>query len=428
MLQRLTLSAALSLCFAAMAAAGTTTYSVTINTSSISGTAGSLDFNFNPGPLATQAASVQIMNFASTGTPTGGPTLTGDVTGAFPMAVTFDNGKGLNDYFQAFTFGSNILFQVAFYGLALGLPDGVSTSGSTFAFSMLSSAAGMIPALTTDTTNGLAFTVNVNLDGTTTVTNSAAGNVTIQVSQVVGEPQTVTFGPLSSVIFGSAPIALTATASSGLIVSYTSTTPLVCSISGNTVTLVAVGTCSITAGQAGDPTYATATSVVQSFVVNPLSQTITFGPLSSQVVGSSPPPLNASESSGLPVTFTSNSAAVCTVSGVSITLVATGTCSITASQAGSAGYGAATPVTRTFAVTTGTASQTIAFDAIPNQILGVSPFEIAVQASSGLAISFSLSTPTACKNSSGLVMLLSAGTCSITASQAGDASSVRPHR
>jgi hypothetical protein len=43
-------------------------YEVTVNTSSISGTMGSLDFNFNPGPLVTQAASLQILDFMSHGT------------------------------------------------------------------------------------------------------------------------------------------------------------------------------------------------------------------------------------------------------------------------------------------------------------------------------------------------------------------------
>jgi hypothetical protein len=36
---------------------------------------------------------------------------------------------------------------------------------------MFSDAAGTQPVLTTDTTDGFAFVVNVNLDGTTTVTN-----------------------------------------------------------------------------------------------------------------------------------------------------------------------------------------------------------------------------------------------------------------
>jgi hypothetical protein len=65
---------------------------VAVNTSSIAGTAGSLDFNFNPGVFVTQAASLQIVDFTSDGTPKGSPALTGDVGGVLPMTVTFDNG------------------------------------------------------------------------------------------------------------------------------------------------------------------------------------------------------------------------------------------------------------------------------------------------------------------------------------------------
>ena len=53
----------------------------------------------------------------------------------------------------------------------------LSTSGSAFAFSMFSDAAGTIPALTTDAINGFAVTVDVNLDGTTTVANSSPETV-----------------------------------------------------------------------------------------------------------------------------------------------------------------------------------------------------------------------------------------------------------
>jgi hypothetical protein len=147
------------------------TYSVIFDTSSISGTTGSLDFNFNPGPLVSQAASLQILSFSSNGTLGGTPTLTGDVTGALPTTLTFDNGTAFNDYFEDFTFGSTISFEASLYGPALSSPDGVSTSGSTFAFSMFSDPAGTIPVLTTDTSDGFAFTANVNLDGTATAAN-----------------------------------------------------------------------------------------------------------------------------------------------------------------------------------------------------------------------------------------------------------------
>jgi len=140
------------LCFASIASAAPINYDVTVDSSSISGTLGSLDFNFNPGPLVTQPASLQTFDFTSDGTLAGSPTLTGDVAGALPATLTFDNGTGFNDYFEGFTFGSTLSFQVSLYGPALSSLDGVSTSGSAFAFSMFSDAAGSIPALTTDTT------------------------------------------------------------------------------------------------------------------------------------------------------------------------------------------------------------------------------------------------------------------------------------
>lgn len=187
------------LCFASMASAAPITYDVTVVTSSISGTSGSFDFNFNPGPLVTQAASLQILSFASNGTPAGSPTLTGDVSGALPATLTFDNGTAFNDYFEGFTFGSTLSFQVSLYGPALSSPDGTSTSGSAFAFSMFSNAAGTIPVLTTDTTDGFAFTVDVNLDGTTTVANFSAQTTVVPETGAIPEPGTL---PLMAVGIG----------------------------------------------------------------------------------------------------------------------------------------------------------------------------------------------------------------------------------
>jgi PEP-CTERM motif len=167
---------------AASAMAGPITYDVTVNTSSISGTVGSLDFNFNPGPPVTQFAQLQILSFTSDGSLAEAcPCGIGDVGGQLPATLTFDNGSGLNDYFDNFTYGSTISFDVSLYGPALSAPDGVSTSGSTFAFSMFSDLAGTVPALTSNTTFGYAFTIDVNLDGSTTVTNfSPQTNVAAQ--------------------------------------------------------------------------------------------------------------------------------------------------------------------------------------------------------------------------------------------------------
>ncbi len=181
----------LLLCLAVSASAAPITYDVTINTSSVAGTTGSLDLNFNPGSLTTQSASLQILGFSSDGFLAGSPELTGDISGTLPSTVTFDNGTGYNDYFEGFTYGSILSFDVSLYGPALSSPDGLSTSGSTFAFSMFSDAAGTIPVLTTDTTDGFAFIVNVNLNGSTTVTNYSDQTTVGPQANVIPEPGTL---------------------------------------------------------------------------------------------------------------------------------------------------------------------------------------------------------------------------------------------
>src|SRR5437879_7504439 len=92
----------ISILFAAsLAWADPITYDVSVNTSAISGTSGSLEFQFNPGGLDTQAASLQILNFTSDGTLAGSPAVTGDVSGTLPGTLTFDNGAFFNDYFRS---------------------------------------------------------------------------------------------------------------------------------------------------------------------------------------------------------------------------------------------------------------------------------------------------------------------------------------
>ena len=189
----------LLLCVAGKGFAAPITYDVTVDTSSIAGTAGSLDFNFNPGPLLTQDASIQILGFA--GGLTGLPSQTGDVSGALPSTLTFDNRTALNDSFQGVTYGSTLSFAVRLFGAALTSPNG-ATSGSTFAFSMFSDPSGTTPILTSDTTDGFAFLVNVNLDGTTTVSNFSTATTVTPVSTVPLPASALLFGSGLAGLFG----------------------------------------------------------------------------------------------------------------------------------------------------------------------------------------------------------------------------------
>jgi len=247
---------------------------------------------------------------------------------------------------------------------------------------------------------------------------STSNSITIQVNA----SQTIAFGPLANQTFGSSPPLLSASASSGLSVSFASTTPGVCTVSGTAVTLVALGACTIQATQGGDANYSAATPVDQSFQVTSGTQTITFGTLSNEPLGTAPFPVSASASSGLAVSFASTTPAVCTTAGSTVTLASLGTCSIQATQAGNTDWTAATPVNQSFQVTK--ESQTITFGALSNQpfspSFGTSPFTVNATASSGLPVSFSSTTPLVCTLSATTVTLLSFGTCSIQATQAGN--------
>ncbi|HTA45977.1 MAG TPA: FG-GAP-like repeat-containing protein [Bryobacteraceae bacterium] len=162
--------------------------------------------------------------------------------------------------------------------------------------------------------------------------------------------QTISFPPLANVSLGTAPFTVSASASSGLPVTFQSNSNSVCTVSGSTISLVGAGTCSITASQAGNSTWPPATPVTQMFAVLQGSQTISFAPLSDVSYGVAPFTISATATSGLPVIFTSTTGAVCTVAGTAVSIIGVGTCSITANQAGNANYTAATSVTRTFTV------------------------------------------------------------------------------
>jgi mono/diheme cytochrome c family protein len=79
--------------------------------------------------------------------------------------------------------------------------------------------------------------------------------------------QTISFAAPATQTMGVATPALTATSTSGLAVSFASTTPAVCTVSATTLTLVKAGLCSVSASQAGNTSYAAATTVVRTFTV-----------------------------------------------------------------------------------------------------------------------------------------------------------------
>ncbi|MBW7884856.1 MAG: hypothetical protein H3C34_19895 [Caldilineaceae bacterium] len=79
-------------------------------------------------------------------------------------------------------------------------------------------------------------------------------------------------------------------------------------------------------------------------------QRIAFSPLPDRTLSEGSFSITATASSALPVVIRSNTPAVCTVSGLTVTLVATGTCTLVASQAGDATFFPAPDIERPFQV------------------------------------------------------------------------------
>jgi subtilase family serine protease len=187
-------------------------------------------------------------------------------------------------------------------------------------------------------------TLTVSYSGDDNYAPAAPQSVSFIVLQL---PQTITFPNPGTQLYGAGPVTLTATATSGLPVSYqVNSGPA--TVSGSVLTLTGVGTISVTASQPGNATYFAATPVTDTFIAEG-AQTITFPSPGTPTYGTTPITLTATATSGLPVSYQVNSGPA-TVSGSVLTITGAGTVSVTASQPGNTYYLAAAPVTDTITV------------------------------------------------------------------------------
>jgi hypothetical protein len=124
--------------------------------------------------------------------------------------------------------------------------------------------------------------------------------------------------------------------------------------------------------------------------------------------------VSATASSSLEVAFSATGN--CRVAGVTVHLTSAGSCTITASQAGDSNYNPASDIPQSFSVAKG--SQTITFAALSSKSFGDPDFAVSATASSSLAVTFAASGN--CSIAGSTVHITGAGSCTITASQAGD--------
>jgi hypothetical protein len=180
-----------------------------------------------------------------------------------------------------------------------GLPSTTVAWGQALSVSVtLTGPLSFVP----DPTGTVSYTID---GGTAQTATLASGAVTIPISQlsvgahsiavsyggdkyyttlaaqtlpvtVIKANQTITFNTLPNVTYGVAPITLSATSTSGLVVSFTVTSgPASLGSTNNILTITGAGTVVVTANQAGNADYNAANAVPESFTVGQVPLTVT---------------------------------------------------------------------------------------------------------------------------------------------------------
>ena len=276
------------------------------------------------------------------------------------------------------------------------------TSGQSAAFSTPAATAADGTTSVIATANATAGTYGVNaVSGRLPSPRFALTNTHAS--------QTITFPPPATPVVYSTGLTttLTATATSNLAVTY-SVISGPATVSGSTLTIAGAGTVVVAANQAGNSTYAAATAVQDSIVVNPATATITLGNLTQTYTGSALSATATTSPANLPVSFTYNGSATSPTAAGSYTVVATIT------------SGGNYTGTASGTLTISKASQSITLGSIAAEVVG-NTVNLSASSTSGLALNFASSTSSVCSVSGTTATMLSAGTCMIQASQAGNA-------
>ncbi|WP_207531769.1 cellulose binding domain-containing protein [Desertivirga arenae] len=154
--------------------------------------------------------------------------------------------------------------------------------------------------------------------------------------------QVITFSLVQEKEIGDQDLKLSALASSGLPVSYTSSDPAVAAVVNDSLRILSAGETIITATQTGNALFAAALPVSRLLKVLKKEQSISFPSITIKKAGDADFILEASASSGLNVAFQSSDNEIVSVSGGLARILRAGTVTITATQPGNSMYKAVT--------------------------------------------------------------------------------------
>lgn len=216
------------------------------------------------------------------------------------------------------TFSTSPIQLVASYNRSSGVP---------VVYSVVSGPARITGGLANDDRRGVGDSSR-SQDGNT---NYLAAPPATQSFRISPAPQTILVQQIIDGFYSVIPFELTATASSGLPVTLSVISgPL--RLDGKMATMLGTGTATLEATQAGNAVYLQAPKVSIVVRILPGSQTITFPVITRHLISDPPFALNATSSSGLPVSYHVTGPAE--VSGNTLTVKGLGIVTVEANQAG----------------------------------------------------------------------------------------------
>ncbi len=231
-----------------------------------------LSINSSTGTISGQVSSTAAASYASSVTASGSvgagsPTVTVNwsIAGSTPpftlstaSSITLQAGTGGTTPIKitpAATFSGSVSLALTGLPISGGTSDAILTNSATNATLVIyvpaAVAAGTYPLTLTGTSGSNVETTTINL-------------VVTAARQVA---QTITFNPIAAQVVGTTLI-VSATASSGLPVSFIVVPNGNCSVAGNVVTFLNTGNCGVIATQPGNASYLAAPEVGQIIVVN----------------------------------------------------------------------------------------------------------------------------------------------------------------
>ncbi len=296
------------------------------------------------------------------------------------------------------------------YGDAPFTISASSASSGAVTYSVLSG-----PATLSGNTVTLTGSGSVVL-GASQAASGSYSSATAQTNLTAGTATpALAFAPIANHTYGDAPFTVSAISASSGAVTYTVVSGPA-TISGNTVTITGNGSVVLGASQAASGSYSSATAQT-NFSVGAATPALTFAPIANHTYGDPAFTVSASSASPGPVTYAVASGPA-TISGNTVTITGTGNVNLTANQAASGSYAAATPASASFTVSA--AAPNLAFAPIPTQTYGGAPFKVSASSASTGAVTYSVVSGPA-TISGNTVTVTGDGTVTLGASQAADA-------